>query len=37
MNKIKRGRAQEVGKGGVTKSLNLLHLWLKLVIDKKMR
>ena len=25
----------EVGKGSGTKSLNLLHLWLKLVVDKK--
>ena len=36
INEIKSGRVQEVGKGGKTKSLNLLHLWLKLVIDKKM-
>ena len=37
MNEIKSGKVQEVGKGSVMKSLNLLHLWLKLVNDKKMR
>ena len=37
INKIKSRRVQEVGKGDGTKSSNLLYLWLKLVIDKKMR
>ena len=36
INKIKIGRVQEVGKGSRTKSFNFLHLWLKLIIDKKM-
>ena len=34
---IKSGKVLEVEKGSGTKSLNFLHLWLKLVIDKKMR
>ena len=34
---IKSGKVSEVEKGSGTKSLNFLHLWLKLVIDKKMR
>ena len=37
INEIKSGSVQEVGKGGGTKFLNFLHLWLKLVIDKEMR
>ena len=32
---IKSGKVQEVVKGGGAKSLNFLHLWLKLVIGKK--
>ena len=38
INEIKSGRVQEVGRGVESgdKSLNLLYLWLKLVIDKKM-
>ena len=32
---IKSGKVLEVEKGSGTKSLNFLHLWLKLVIDKK--
>ena len=29
INEIKSGRVQEVGKGGGTKSLNFLHLWVE--------
>ena len=33
---MKSRRVQEVGIGSRTKSFNFLHLWLKLIIDKKM-
>ena len=36
INEIKSGRVQESWKRGGTKSVNLMHLWLTLVIDKKM-
>ena len=36
INEIKSGRVQEDGKGGGSKSLNLLHLWLKPIVVKKM-
>lgn len=37
INEFKSRRVQEDRKRGGTKSLNLLHLWPKLIIDKRWR